>query len=155
MAFKRGERDHRDMLSHADTKVSSKDPVYYAKPEWMVEAPVARWLWTPQAWHFYCTLIALWFNLMTILDSLCSMVLLYLGSAFAVFIVHLVLRHFSQLGSYRWFNLGLMWSCHLVYPLIWLMTSQRHRSRLTLPNQGLLLKTAFQLSDVTGITFRG
>lgn len=42
MAFKRGERDHRDMLSHADTKVSSKDPVYYAKPEWMVEAPVAR-----------------------------------------------------------------------------------------------------------------
>jgi len=30
------------MLSHGDPKVASKDPVYYSKPEWMVEAPVLR-----------------------------------------------------------------------------------------------------------------
>jgi len=42
MAFKRGERDHRDMLSHADPQIKAKDPVYYPKPDWMIEAPVAR-----------------------------------------------------------------------------------------------------------------
>lgn len=42
MAFKRGERDHRDMLSHDNPTIKSKDPVYYSKPEWMVEAPNTR-----------------------------------------------------------------------------------------------------------------
>jgi len=42
MAFKRGERDHRDMLAFADPMPKAKEPAFYSKPDWMVEAPVAR-----------------------------------------------------------------------------------------------------------------
>jgi len=42
MAYKRGERDHRDMLSMEDPTAKAKEPVYYSKPDWMVQAPVTR-----------------------------------------------------------------------------------------------------------------
>ena len=47
MAFKRGERDHRDMLTYQGPNTKANEPVYYSKPDWMVEAPVIRYM-SPQ-----------------------------------------------------------------------------------------------------------
>ena len=44
MAFKRGERDHRDMLTYQGPNAKANEPVYYSKPDWMVEAPVIRYM---------------------------------------------------------------------------------------------------------------
>jgi hypothetical protein len=43
MAFKRGERDHRDMLAHdGNNGIKANEPVYYSKPDWMVQAPSSK-----------------------------------------------------------------------------------------------------------------
>jgi len=42
MAYKRGERDHRDMLAYANPEPKANEPQFYAKPDWMVQAPVVR-----------------------------------------------------------------------------------------------------------------
>lgn len=42
MAYRRGERDHRDMLAHSDTDKRSNEAVYYSKPDWMVQAPAVK-----------------------------------------------------------------------------------------------------------------